>query len=186
MSNNTVKISWFGIILIIVGVVMLLDKFQVINISFSSIFWPLMMLVGIIAVGRGYNQNRRGKIFWGTVLFMYALFFFLRSSDYFEVYSHTFFPATFLIFGIAFFMMYLSNMKDWPLLIPAVVLAAAGSLFILNEYGYIYDWEVWDVIRLYWPVILILFGVAILLRRRYTVNSNKPISGTVPPPNVGS
>jgi len=163
MYNN--KTSWLGVVLIIIGIVMLLDKLDVINVDFGTILWPLLMLVGVIVVARGFSDNRRGKIYWGTVLFLYALFFLLKSIDYFEIYSQTFFPASFLIFGIAFLMMYLNNFKDWPLLIPALVLIALGCVFILTEYGIIYRWDVWNFISVYWPVILILFGIAILLKR---------------------
>ncbi|MBI4809915.1 MAG: hypothetical protein HY800_00385 [Ignavibacteriales bacterium] len=172
---NNFKTSWFGIALIVIGAAMLLDQLDVLNIDFSTIFWPLLMLIGIVTVGRGFTENRRAKIYWGTVLFLYSLFFLLKSIDYFEIYAHTFFPASFLIFGIAFFMMYLNNFKDWPLLIPAIVLSGIGSIFILTEYGFFYRWDVWDAVRTYWPVILILFGLAILLKR-YNTKSDTPAS----------
>jgi len=167
MSNHKYKTSWFGIALMIVGGFMLLERFNVVDIDFATVFWPLMMLIGIVSVGRGFSQERRGKIFWGTVLFLYSLFFLLKSIDSFEIYGYTFFPASFLIFGIAFLMMYLNNFKDWPFLIPAFLLSVVGALFILSEYGFLYRWEVWDIMRLYWPVILILLGLAMLLRRKY-------------------
>jgi hypothetical protein len=168
MNNNVKKVSWFGIVLIVLGAFMLLDKFDLIQFKFSSIFWPLMMLLGIVAVSRGFNLNRRGKIFWGTTLFLYSLFFLLKSIDYFEIYSQTFFPATFLVFGISFFMLYINNMKDWPFLIPSFLLIAVGGAFILTEYGYLYRWDVIDAVKTYWPVILILTGVALLFRRYNT------------------
>lgn len=163
--NGNVRISWFGIALIIVGMALLLDRFDVIDIDFSTVFWPIVMIAGILLVGRGFSLNGRGKIFWGTVLFLSALFFFLRSSEYVEVYGHMFPPATLLIFGIAFLMLYLHNIRDWYLLIPAVALCGVGIVFILVEYGYLYRWEVWEAVRMYWPIVLILFGVAIMLRR---------------------
>lgn len=175
MSVARCRTSWFGIALIIIGVAMLLDHLHIFDIAFSSIFWPLMMIVGIVAVAGGFSQNRRGKIYWGTVLFLYSLFFLLRSIDSIELYSYIFLPASFLIFGIGFFMMYLNNFKDWPFLIPAILLTGIGSLFLLTEYGCFSHREVWDAVRTYWPVILILFGLAMLLKR-YNTKSNTPVS----------
>lgn len=175
MNNARNKISWFGIALIIIGVAMLLDHLDIYNIAFSSIFWPLMMIIGIVTVAGGFSQNRRGKIYWGTVLFLYSLFFLLRSIDTIEIYGYIFLPASFLIFGIGFFMMFLNNLKDWPFLIPAFILTGIGSLFILTEYGYLSQWELWDIVRTYWPVILILFGLAMLLKR-YTTKTDVPAS----------
>ncbi len=165
------KTSWLGVVLIIIGIVMLLDKLDVLSVDFNTILWPLLMLIGIVVVTNGFSENRRGKIYWGSVLFLYALFFLLKSIDYFEIYSRTFFPASFLVFGIAFLMMYINNFKDWPLLIPALVLIGLGSVFILTDYGVIYQWDVWNFLRVYWPVILILLGIAILLKQS-SIKSN--------------
>ena len=182
MSKNRKNISWFGLILIFLGLVMLLDRFDVLNVEFSTIFWPMIMLMGLAIVGRGFAQNRRGKVYWGTVLFLYAVFFVLRSIDYFEIYSYTFFPASFMIFGIAFFMMYLCNLREWPLLLPSIILLGVGSLILMNEFGYLYQYELFDIVRLYWPVILILFGVTIILRKKYSASPQTNPEASPPPP----
>ena len=75
MKNITPKISWFGIALILVGAVLLLDRFHILHLAFSTVFWPIVMVLALIGVGRGFSQNRRGKIFWNTVWFLYGLFF---------------------------------------------------------------------------------------------------------------
>jgi|WetSurMetagenome_2_1015567.scaffolds.fasta_scaffold597402_2 hypothetical protein len=182
MSKTAQKISWFGIVLIVIGLAMLLDRFDVFNLRFSTIFWPMVSLCGLVLVGRGYAQERRGRVFWGTVLFLYGIFFVLRSIDYFEIYGYTFFPASFLVFGLAFFMMYLCNFRDWPLLIPSMILLGIGSLILMNEYGFLYPYEVFDIIHMYWPVALILFGVGLMLRKKYpsTQQANPPTPA--PPP----
>jgi hypothetical protein len=153
---------------------MLLDHFNVFNVEFSTIFWPLMMLVGIVVVSRGFGNNQRGKIFWGSVLFLYALFFFLRSIDYFDIHGRLIFPSSFIIFGVAFFMMYLGNTKDWPLIIPAAILGGMGMLFLLTEYGYLCRWDVWDVIVDYWPILLIIIGLVMILKHKSSVTQPKP------------
>ncbi len=165
MNITRNKISWFGIALIIVGVAMLLNRLNIFNIAFSVIFWPLIMIGGLIAVAHGFSQNRQGKIYWGTVLFLYSLLFLLRSIDTIELYTNIFFASTFLIFGIGFFMLFLNNLKDWHFLIPAILLTGIGSLFIFTEYGCLSHRELLVVVRTYWPVVLILFGVVILLRK---------------------
>lgn len=175
MSNFKTNVSWFGILLVVVGIIMLLDHLNVFDMKYSLIFWPLMMLVGIVLVSRGFTGIHRGKIFWGSALFLYSLFFFIRSIDYFDIHGRLIFPASFLIFGIAFFMMYLGNVKDWPLIIPAAILGGIGTIFILTEYGYIYRWDVWEAIADYWPVLLIVIGILLIFRRK---------SATTPPPET--
>jgi hypothetical protein len=176
MKNINPKISWFGIALILVGGVLLLDRFHVLHLAFSTVFWPIIMILTLVGVGRGFAQNRSGKIFWNTVWFLYALFFFLRNSDFVELRSHMLMPATFLILGIAFLMTYFNNVRDWFFLIPALLFGVLGTLLILADLEYVSYWEVTDAVRLYWPIGLILFGVAMLLRRRSHNNAQTSAS----------
>jgi hypothetical protein len=178
MNERNFHLPWFGIALIVFGVALLFNKLGIITVGFHHIFWPLLMLLGIAGVSKGYARNRRGKIFGGTILFLYSLFFFLRSIESVEFHDYMFLPATFLIFGIAFVMMYLHNFRDWFLLIPAFLLCGIGILFILTEYGYLYEWEAWEAVRLYWPIGLILLGVALILRRRGQHPNQMDPSGT--------
>ena len=166
MRKSYSPISWFGLALVVIGAVILLGKFHVLHIAFSTIIWPILMVLGLIGVGRGFTQNRRGKIFWNTVWFLYGLYFFLRSSDFLEIRTHLIVPATFLIFGIAFLMTYLNNVKDWFFLVPALLAGTVGTLFLLADLDYLSYWDVAESIRTYWPVVLILFGLVFLFRRK--------------------
>ena len=48
------------------------------------------------------------------------------------------------------------------LLIP-IVLIGAGIVLLLNTLG-ILPWESWSKIGRFWPVLLVLFGLSILVR----------------------
>jgi len=174
MSNGRKGIPWFGVALVVVGVAILLQKLHVVEVEFGMVFWPLLMLLGLVGVARGFALGARGKIFWGTVGFLYALFFLLRSLDFVEIRPHMFLPATFLVFGIAFLMLSVNTFRDWYFLIPAAILGGTGAMFLLAEYGYLYYWDVWQAVRLYWPAVLILFGLGIILKRRPGQTSNSP------------
>lgn len=176
MTKKQSSVSIFGIILVIVGTLILLSRFHILHLAFWTIFWPAIMILGLIGVGRGFAQNRRGKIFWSTVWFLYGLFFFLRTSDFFEVHTHMIVPATFIVFGIAFFMTYLNNVKDWFFLIPAFISAGVGTLFILADLDYLSYWEVADSVHTYWPVVLILFGLIFIFRRKQITDTQQPVS----------
>jgi hypothetical protein len=175
MKERKLRLSWLGLGLILFGTVLLLRKLGYIDIAFHHIFWGLVMLWGIVSVSRGFAYDRRGSIFFGTVVFLYGLLFLLRSLESIDVHFYMFFPAAFLIFGIACLMMYLHDMRDWFLLVPTLFLCGAGVLLLLPEFGYMYRWEVWEFVHLYWPVGLILLGLAILFRRR--VSQSRKASG---------
>ena len=50
--------------------------------------------------------------------------------------------------------------------VGAVILIGIGILFLLNNFG-IVSWNVWEYIIRFWPVILILIGLQILLGKSY-------------------
>ena len=160
------QFPWFGVVLICIGIVLLLDRLDVMDVEFSKIFWPIVILFGLMRVGQGFSRNIQRRVFVGTVIFLYGLFFFLRSTDYVDMHGQVFIPATFLILGIAFFMMFLNNFKEWVFLLPAILLCGVGAAFILSELGYLYRYDVWEAVRLYWPLALVIIGLAIILRRK--------------------
>ena len=172
MLKPSSRFPWFGIALIIFGALLILDKFNLINVSFHEIFWPIVMLLGLVGVGRGFTQSKRAKIFFGAVVFLFALFFMLNSFDSIEVNGAILAPSIFIIFGIACLMVFCNNFKDWFYLIPAVLLGGIGVALILSEMGLLYYWEVWDMVFMYWPIILVLFGLGMVIRRRTTPPDN--------------
>jgi len=176
MDRDHSRFSWFGVALIIFGAVLLAKQFSILAIGFSEVFWGLVALLGFVGVVRGFSRNRRWKVFWASVWFLYGLFFFLRTIGLVDAVFNIFFPATFMIFGLAFLMAYLLDLRDWYLLVPALTLSFCGGAFILSEWGYFDSWEVWRFIRTYWPVLLILFGAAMMARRARDRNSD----GAVP------
>lgn len=160
------KIPVFGILLLVVGAALLLEKLEVIEFGWSRILWAAVALLGAAIVIRAFVQDGRGRIFWGTVLFLYGLYFFMRSLHLVEGQFTVFMPASMTILGFAFLMLFVSDPKDWHLLIPSVILLGFGGAFMLTEVGYIRRWEMWDTVRTWWPLILVLVGLSLILRRR--------------------
>ncbi|MBI1804097.1 MAG: hypothetical protein HYR77_06475 [Ignavibacteria bacterium] len=171
MHMNRKHFPWVGILLIIAGTVLLLNRLDMIDVRFSQILWPFLALLGLFQVGQGFSHNRSGQIFGGTVLFLYSLFFFLRTTDYVDFHGYMFFPATFIVIGIAFFMVFLNNLREWLFLIPACILIGVGAVFFFSEMGFIDTWDAWRAVHTYWPVALIVSGLAIILRRRRSQQS---------------
>jgi len=166
MSKERSRFPWFGIALIILGGVLLMKRFFDLTVAFWQVFWGLLVLLGFVGVARGFSGNNRWKVFWSSVLFFYGLFFFLHTIDAIYINGNLFFPASFLIFGFSFIMAYILDLRDWYLLIPGLTLTLCGAAFLMTQFGYFDSWELWDIIRRYWPVLLILFGAGMILRRR--------------------
>ncbi|MGD0339539.1 MAG: DUF5668 domain-containing protein [Bacteroidota bacterium] len=162
------RFPWFGIFLVIVGAGLLLDRLNVFAFGWPRLFWSFCALCGFGMVIMGFVRDQRKHVFWGTVLFLYGLFFVLRYSGAFEYHYHLFIPTSLIIFGLASVMKVVYAPRDWSLLIPAFLLIGLGVTIFFAELGYIYKYDVWHYIRVYWPVAFILLGISLLFRRKET------------------
>ena len=176
MDTKKPSISWFGIALVIVGAALLLIRLHVLDIKFSTIFWGVVSVFGLVAVTRGFSSNYRWKIFWGTLMFLFGVFFSLGSAGLIENHGHMFPSAFFLIFGIAFLMMYFNDVHEWLFLVPGLMFAGVGTLLILAEFEYLTHSDIFEAIHLYWPVVLIVVGVAFIFRRKNSRRSEQVAS----------
>ncbi len=174
MSRTANRVSLLGLFLIAFGVVILLKKFHVIDLRAGELIWPLLAVLGLFMTGRGLIDNRKGKIVGGTVIFLYSIFFLLRTMDGFYVPIDLIVPATFLIFGIVMVMLFVNKPGEWYYLIPGLVLLAIGGSVMLTEYGYWYGWEMRQFLKTWWPAALVLFGAGMVLRHR----KPKPADGS--------
>lgn len=186
------QFSWLGGGLILFGTLMLLRKFHLIHLQFSQIVFGFMILWGLVQVGRGFAAAIGGKVFWGTILFLFGVFFFLKQIDSLDIGGHMVVPSAFLILGIAFFMMWMNNVRDWYLIAPALFFGGVGVAFMASELGYLSYWDVWEMLHRYWPVVIIMIGLAIMFKRnRYympppTNPPSTPPPGPPPDASMGS
>ncbi len=166
MAKELKSLPLSGIILIVLGITLLLYQTRVIDVRFSQLLWSGLTILGCFITVQGFIKNRNGKIFWGTALFLTSVYFLLNSLRWIYIYHDMFFPAFLLIFGFAFLMVYVNNLKEFVPLIIGVALIAIGGAFILAQNDYLNWWEVRYIIKNFWPVILILLGLAILFKSR--------------------
>lgn len=165
VARGMTRVPLLGVSLIVLGMVLLLRRFGVIDLHVREIVWPALGLLGLFLAGRGLADGRRGRIVGGTILFLYSIFFLIRSSDRYSFPFDLIVPATFLIVGIAFAMLFVNRPSEWYYAIPALLLGGIGASIMLTEYGVWFGWELREALRTWWPAALILTGGAMLLRR---------------------
>ncbi len=163
MQSN--RFPWFGIFLVLVGAGLLLERLHVFDIGWPRLFWILLGILGFGMVVFGFVREQKGKVFWGTVMFLYGVFWALREADLIGYQGHIILPVSLVIFGLAFVMRVVYAPRDWSLLIPAALFLGAGFVFIFSELGYIYRYDVWYYFRTYWPLALVAFGASLLFRK---------------------
>jgi len=164
--TETKKASLFpGIFLIIFGALLLLNKMVPDMISWRHVYPVILIGLGLwwLLAASCPQKKDKGGVFPGTVLFLIGLFFFLRNFDIVPYYYvRDIWPVFLIIFGLGLVASFIAKPSDWGVLIPGGIFLFLGVFFLLKMY-YIIDWELWELVGDYWPVILILIGGSIIL-----------------------
>jgi len=159
--------SWFGIGLIVLGISMLLDRLDILGFGWHHVLWMLLAIFGLINAIEGFGKKKTGHVFGGTFLFLLGTYVLLWEIDVVELRSYWWLPATMLIVGFSLLMMFVCAPREWHLLVLSLTLIGVGAAMVLTEFGYLYRYDVVEVIRRYWPVGLIVFGLSLVLQRSF-------------------
>ena len=176
--NREPRVLVFGILLIALGLVLLLDRLDLLFVRWGSLAWIVGACFGGFFAVDGFIRKRGARIYWGSVLFFFCTYWVMAGWD--VIYHHNFYvtPVILLSFGLSFFALFASRPREYGLLIPAILLSATGTLMILWWWEYIEWYEVRHALRTYWPLVFVIWGVALLLKRR-----NPPAIGQPHPPD---
>lgn len=166
MRTSVRGFPWMGVILITIGCAMLIDRLHVYPVDWEMALWVVLMMFGGYSVTLGFQKKIRGRAFWGTAIALIGLFELLTGTDMVYVPSFYYPSVLILIVGLSFLSMYLCDVTEWQTLVPTLLFIILGAALMLSEMGYIYRWDVAYAVRRYWAVSLILFGGALLLKRR--------------------
>jgi len=161
MKNR--RVSWFGLALILVGALLLLQRMEFIHLHWSVLLWASMALLGLRLLLTGFPQSRRGRVFWGTQILLFGTYQVAGGIGLIGQHWYYLAPAWLMFIGAGFLMMYLTDMRNWHLLVPATAAGGFGLMLLLAEFGVLSRWEVTDAVKEYWPIALILFGLLMLL-----------------------
>jgi hypothetical protein len=165
------RFSWFGVALILIGAALLLHRLGVVSLGWHVVAWGVVTLIGVVKLFNGFSLKQRGSAFWGTAFFLIGLYNVVAELGVFEFQEYLVAPALVLTLGTAFLAVFLVMPRDWHNLVPSLFFLGLGTLMVLAEMGFLFRWQVEDLVGTYWPVGLILFGAALLLSRR-SIQSN--------------
>jgi len=159
------RIPFFGIILVIVGVGLLLRQLHILRLDGES-----MVLFGLIAYGgvmivRSFVTDVRQALFFGSLCFFSGIVLFLGKYDLVESSAYIYVPGFLIATGLSFAMLFIFNFRDFHLLVPSLIFIGLGVAFMMTEVGYLYPSDVKEAVRQYWPAAFIVFGILIIVRR---------------------
>ena len=159
------KRSFFpGVVLIIIGALILIHKLDIYHLYWRDIYPIVFVALGVWFFIGVFAKKQKGLAFPGTLFLLLGLFFLLRNNYFhYSLYMDEFWPIFLLIFGFAFIVQFFFNPKDWGLLIPGGIFLFLGFGFFARTMHWYIPFEFEYYIGKYWPVVLILVGIAIIV-----------------------
>ena len=160
------RVPILGILFIVLGIALLLDRLDVVMLRWGRVFWSVVTIYGGVLVVLAFVNRNRRNLRWGNLLLFFggcvALYQWhvIPRGDFYIV------PLLSVALGLSFFTSYAYEPRNFPLLVPAVVFVGFGTVFYLWWWEYL-DWfDFRYYARTYWPLLLVALGLAIALRRR--------------------
>lgn len=153
-----------GVVLILIGLVLLLRQLGVVDLRWRYLYPIVLLCLGILFLVSMFTKGDKGAIFPATVLLVLGLFFILRNFALFDFgfyfyEAREFWPIFPVAFGAGFVALFFFRENDWGVLLVGGILLFLGVVFFLREFGFYFWYDLLD----YWPVILILVGLSIII-----------------------
>jgi|GEM_PF-138821 len=173
-----------GILLVLAGILLLLHNLHIYRLSWST-FYPLALLfLGLWFFAKAALEKNAGLVFSGSLLFLFGTFFFLRNVlDLWWTDELLFWPVFLIIPGLSFLIMYLFRPREWGILVTAVILLFLGGMALGKNLGWYYEYPIFAWGRKYWPVLLIVLGIYLVVQG--AVYSTKEPPATPPAQEKG-
>jgi len=148
----------FGLLLLLIGVLLILSNFGVIEIVWDNL-WPLFLLIPGMLFELGYFISRKdaGLLVPGGILTTYGLLF-LVYVNYGWHLMDILWPLFPLGVAIGLFQLYLFGGREKGLLIPVGILGVISLFFLVDSLLFI-DF------KLFAGILLILIGIWIIFKK---------------------
>ncbi len=150
-----------GIILILLGVYFLLVNFGFWKGLAGNLF---LIILGICFIAAFYlSGNAVGFLISGLVFTFLGIVITLLQSGLID--KEKYWPLILLAVALALICVYFLGTREeemWPLVLGILLVILSGLLFA-TTFGII-DWDFWQLLGYFWPILLIFFGIWILLK----------------------
>ncbi len=150
---------WSGVVLIVVGFAILMREWLTPPLVVGIVFTGL----GIVGLKKRLAQQAHSGVFAPLLAILIGIYCILGSYllPLFSIRSHLAFGT--LLVGIA--LLITSGFIQWraEVFILGIMFTAMGTLFVLRYFHVIYSNELIYLVDTYWPVLLIVGGIALLL-----------------------
>jgi hypothetical protein len=133
--------------MVLAGIIMLLKSFAVIDVSSVMIFSILFIVYGFASVYISLARHLRGRLFMGTVLFLFGIILLVVHYYEFPGIGIIIFPSILFMLGAGFMMLYIDEAENRAFLIASAILIISSLIYIFFATDYIGEALVGEVWR---------------------------------------
>lgn len=150
-----------GILLIVLGGILLLDRADIVEYS-----WPMILIiVGAAFLASDFLNKNHRSTFVGLLLLLLGLAFLGIEYDWFGWHLRDEWPVLLLAVGLAFLITSLIHKERHRMQVPGAIITAIGLFFLAVEARWISSRAVYDIYE-WWPLLLLGVGVWLIVDRR--------------------
>lgn len=146
----------------------LLRLVGLISLDSKELFGDAFILYGIATVYTTFGENNRLLLFAGSAIFLIGIL--ISLPTHFEIiqFSNLYIPSAVLIAGISLLIVSFDDKANPLILMASLILVLVGTILVIVSRTVqvtVFLGSILDFILFYWPVLLIVSGITIILRR---------------------
>ncbi len=162
------QISILAFLLLFVAASILLNYTGLVEINSTDLLGYGLIFYGVATVYTSFGGNNKFLIFFGSVIFLSGIVVSLPAHFDFIRPLNIFIPSSILIAGISLLIVYFDDINNKAILVASIILVIAGIIFILAARQVqfaVFGESILKIIEVYWPVLLVISGITIILKR---------------------
>ncbi|MFA7229608.1 MAG: hypothetical protein WC061_11280 [Melioribacteraceae bacterium] len=158
-----------GISFLLLGFFSVLEFFGILLATDGQILGTALLLYSIPTVYFSLEKGERAILAFATAVFCAGVVMIVKS--YFEILDARGIVFTSILFagGAVFFLLFIENVREKILSAVSLtmILLSYLSATYFREWGlFTYANKIGDIFEIFWPVILIVFGMSVFINRK--------------------
>jgi len=155
-------------LILFVFLAVLLKIIGVIDFSSLELLAYLLIFSGAGLSYISFGKDKKGLLFISSTIFLVGILLFVNTRFDLEETRLLLFPSVLFITGTGFFLLYLDDSSQSIFISLSLIFLAGSVLFVIffrtMALGGFFA-SIWDMLKNYWVIILIVTGLIFILRK---------------------
>jgi len=155
------------IIILFIIVSFFLSLLGIVSLAFTDILAYSLLVIGVALVYTETIRQNKISIFLGTIIFLFGVYFLITENFNLNPNKEFYLPILLIFCGSGLLLVYLLTQVTKIYLIGSLILIAGGMTFMIvnqNLAVKIFFLSLLPVLKLLWPVLIILVVLFFLMR----------------------